>query len=262
MQRHKRHHPCERREIPTKVVLFVCLFLIVVPQPVQAQGERCRPTPDLELSIEQAIRACTAYASDAIGAMSFVNRGASPDQRASGYYTRGLLYHLSGKLDLAIADYSAAIGWNHNLADAYEARGDAYADLNDKEKAAEDYAGAARLSSDGPAPSDRCWIRAIRGRPLDRALADCNEALKASPDDKDVLDSRCLVYFKMGNYAAAIADCTAVETVRKRFASSLYVGGLAKLHSGDKAGGEADIAAALDADYRIADTYALYGLTR
>lgn len=245
------------------------MFLLFVLSPFAARAQYdsgCNATPAMHHSIDQAIRDCGVVIHNAYGAEGFGrNSGghASPEERSVGYYTRGLLYHLSGKLDPAIADYTSAIGWNHNFGDAYEALGDAYTDLNENDKAAGAYAEAARLSSDGPAKlSGRCWVRAVRGYPLERALSDCNEALKAYSDDKDILDSRCLVYFKMGNYAAAIADCTAVEKMQKRFASSLYVGGLAKLRSGDKVGGDADIAAALDSDYRIADTYALYGVTR
>ena len=44
-------------------------------------------------------------------------------------------------------------------------------------------------------------------------------------------------------------------------ADSLYGRGLAKLKSGDKAGGEADIAAAKAIKPDIADVYAGYGVT-
>lgn len=186
-----------------------------------------------------------------------------PENRASGLYHRGLLYLLSGKNDLAIADFTTAIGWRHDYSDAYEARGDAYQDMGQVEKATADYAVAAQLTGDQPrALSQRCWVRAVRGHPLDRALADCNEALKDNTDDEDILQRRCFVYYKMGNFSAAVADCEAAEKLSRRFDKALYIGGLAKLKLGDTAGGNADIAAALDADYRVAELYALYGVKR
>lgn len=103
-------------------------------------------------------------------------------------------------------------------------------------------------------------MRAVRGHPLDRALADCNEALRARPGDANVLQSRCFVYYRMGNYSAAAADCDAAEKSHPRYDEALYVGGLAKLRQGDAKGGGADIAAAIGANYRIADIYALYGV--
>lgn len=214
--------------------------------------------PSLHVSIETAITSCTIATHD-------INpgHGALPEWRAGAFYHRGLLYLLSGKNDPAIADFTTAISWKHDHGAAYEARGDAYQDVGQSEKAAADYAAAARLESDQPlALSARCWIRAVRGYPLDRALVECNDALKEEPDDEQILLHRCLVYYKMGNYAAAVADCGSAEKSHRRFDEALYIGGLAKLKLGDTTGGNADIDAALDADYRIADLYVLYGVKR
>ena len=254
--------PCFVRAVLT--YLFSVAFLIATSPTAQAGG-MCQSEPRLHFSVDSDIRACTAAIHNGSGGAGMggarIGSGPPPESRAEGYYERGLLYSLQGKIDLAIADYTSAIGWQRTYADAYEARGDAYADLGQPEKANTDYETAYKISGDGLGGlGSRCWMRAVRGHPLDRALSDCNKFLRSEPDNKDVLQSRCFVYYRMGNYSAAITDCAAAEKLQPRFADALYVGGLAKLRQGDTAGGDADIAAARDADYEIADLYALYGV--
>lgn len=207
--------------------------------------------------------------------------GADFDNRADGYYCRGILYHWSGKYDLAISDYTSAIGWRRNFEDAFEARGDAYEDLGQHGKAAADYVEAASLHADDPGElAERCWARAVRGHPLDRALADCNAALADGDGGPVALYDRCYLYFRMGNYVGAIADCAKAATMTKRDDFQLYLdgvasvdpggatgtdfvrylGGVAKLRSGDATGGNADITEALKANGKVADWYALYGV--
>lgn len=107
----------------------------------------------------------------------------------------------------------------------------------------------------------RCWGRAKWGLELKAALADCNAALALDPGNTDILDSRTLVEFRLGDDAKAIADADAVLKKKSRTASSLYLRGLAEGKSGDAAGSSADIARAKSIDSRIAKTFAGYGVT-
>jgi tetratricopeptide (TPR) repeat protein len=102
----------------------------------------------------------------------------------------------------------------------------------------------------------------VRGHPLDRALADCDAALAAGADETETHLLRCFVYYRLARYADAVADCGKAEATRFHYAAALFIGGVAKLRLGDTAGGNADIAAALDADHQIADVWALYGVRR
>jgi tetratricopeptide (TPR) repeat protein len=106
----------------------------------------------------------------------------------------------------------------------------------------------------------RCMARAILDKDLNLALGDCNKALQIKPNEPFTFDSREFVYFRMGNYAASIADGDAALAINAKIPSTLYIRGLAKLKSGDAAGGKADIAAALALDAKVADTYAGYGV--
>jgi hypothetical protein len=65
----------------------------------------------------------------------------------------------------------------------------------------------------------------------------------------------------MGRYGDAIEQCGALLETHPRNADALFIRGQARLAKGDKAAGEADIAAAKDADHRIALYYRMYRAT-
>lgn len=91
----------------------------------------------------------------------------------------------------------------------------------------------------------RCWSRALAGRELPRALDDCNRALRMSPRDPSILDSRGLVHLRMARYSKAIADYDAALAIEPRIGWSLFGRGTAKIALGGLEQGEADIAAAV-----------------
>ena len=184
------------------------------------------------------------------------------ETRACDYYARGLLYHFDGQPGRAIADYTSAIGWMQSFEDAYVARADAYDDVGEESLAAADYARAKTLSGDSPEElMERCWIRALRGHPLPRALVDCNAALKPASPDFNALSARCLVYERMGSYVAAIADCNAALALKPLNPTALFVRGLAESKSGNVQGGRADVATAHRVGDSVEETFALYGNT-
>jgi tetratricopeptide (TPR) repeat protein/predicted aspartyl protease len=90
----------------------------------------------------------------------------------------------------------------------------------------------------------RCWARALWGRDLQQALADCEESLHLRPGMPQTLDSRGLVRLRMGDVDGAIADYDAVLKVAPKTAWSLYGRGIAEQRKGLKDQGAADIAAA------------------
>jgi tetratricopeptide (TPR) repeat protein len=107
----------------------------------------------------------------------------------------------------------------------------------------------------------RCWDRALVGKDLKGALADCNESLRLRPNDGNMLNSRGLVEFKLGAFDAAIADYGVAIAQNAKDADSLYARGVAKLKKGDTAAGNADIAAAKAIKPDIAAISARYGIT-
>jgi tetratricopeptide (TPR) repeat protein len=175
-------------------------------------------------------------------------------------FARGLLHHFDGDPQAAIDDFSRAVGWMRDPEVVYEMRGDAYEDAGQHDKAVADYAEAEKAKPDAKEFANLCWVRAVRGHPLDRALADCNAALKEKADNTNAREARCFVQFRSGRYADAISDCDAVLKDKPHSAAALYVRGLAKQHRGDTAGGAKDIAAASDLKKNIAPFFALWGV--
>jgi tetratricopeptide (TPR) repeat protein len=106
----------------------------------------------------------------------------------------------------------------------------------------------------------RCWARARLGQDLDKALTDCNAALKLDPGRPSYLDSRGLVRLRMGDLDGAINDYDAALKLSPNMAWSLYGRGLAELRRGAKDRGQADLAAAAKADPQIAEEAAKNGL--
>jgi tetratricopeptide (TPR) repeat protein len=107
--------------------------------------------------------------------------------------------------------------------------------------------------------NQRCWARAMLGKDLDKALADCNAAIRQDRDP-GFLDSRGLVRLRMGQLQAAIDDYDAALKAAPKLAWSLYGRGLAKKRLGQTAEGEADIQAATALQPKLPDVARRVGL--
>lgn len=107
----------------------------------------------------------------------------------------------------------------------------------------------------------RCWARTLWGRDLDKALADCDLALRRGSRLASVLDSRGMVHLRRGEFALAIADYSEALRLQPKLAPSLYGRGLARQKAGDSAGAEADLRTALALDPKIAEQMKALGIT-
>jgi tetratricopeptide (TPR) repeat protein len=119
---------------------------------------------------------------------------------------------------------------------------------------------AAKRPKEANPLNEACWARATRGTQLERALADCSAAIAITPEPA-YFDSRGVVRLRLQAYADAIGDFDAALDKNANMPSSLFGRGLAKLRSGDKPGGEADLAAARKLDPRIDRQFADMGMT-
>ncbi|MBV8752115.1 MAG: tetratricopeptide repeat protein [Hyphomicrobiales bacterium] len=178
---------------------------------------------------------------------------------ASAYYNRGKAWSEKKDYDRALADYDEAIRLNPNYTYAYNERGLIWHLRGDYDRAIADYDQAINTDPNYFMPyNNRCFTRAVVGNELQKALADCNESLRLKPDGVNALNSRGLVYLKLRAFDQAITDYSAAITQDAKDADSLYGRGLAKLQSGDTAGGNADVATAKAIDPDIAALYASY----
>jgi tetratricopeptide (TPR) repeat protein/predicted aspartyl protease len=106
----------------------------------------------------------------------------------------------------------------------------------------------------------RCRVRGLLGEDLDKALSDCNRAVRERPDAGFPLDSRGLVYLRMRNFDKAIPDYDAALRLQPSDPWALYGRGLAKLSKGMATEGRADIAASKVITPRVAEEAAKRGL--
>ena len=107
----------------------------------------------------------------------------------------------------------------------------------------------------------RCWTKATRQVMLDTALKDCTQAIELSSNTTASLDSRAMVWYRLGRYTEALTDLDAVlgqspAQAESRFMRSVV---LKRLHR------DAEAATELALARRMAPTvdlqYARYGIT-
>ncbi|PWT84081.1 MAG: hypothetical protein C5B56_16190 [Proteobacteria bacterium] len=160
-----------------------------------------------------------------------------------------------------IRDLDRQIGQKKDNLAAYQRRGQLLSENGAFKAAIKDFDEVIRLApKDVDALNDRCWSRAIVGE-LQEALKDCNQAVALRPRSLHVYDSRGLVYLKSERPRDALADYDFVLNSYPKHVSSLYGRGIAKLRTGDAAGGKVDIAAARALQPDIAQQFAGYGVS-
>lgn len=156
---------------------------------------------------------------------------------------RGSAHELQKDYAAAVADFSAYISLNPKFAPVFVDRGVAYANLQQYDLALADEDKAIALAPKfSNAYAARCFVRSSAGRDLDNALLDCNQAITLSP--KSLPTTRAIVFLKLARFEDAITDFDTVLKAQPRNATVLYGRGVARRHTGDVAGADADIKAA------------------
>ena len=159
----------------------------------------------------------------------------------------------------AVATYSKALAKEPSDAGLLSARGIAYARSGNGKLAEKDFAAAAK-SADPVALNNLCWAKGTAGIALESALADCNAALTKEPEVAGFIDSRALVYLRLGRIDEAIADYDRALAKAPTMTSSLFGRALAWARKGDKTRSAADAAAAQRNDAKVIERFKGYGL--
>lgn len=177
------------------------------------------------------------------------------------FTTRATVYMDRKQYAQAVADWDEVIRQQPENADHHFNRGQALQEMESYSRAIADYDRAdTLLPNNATILNTRCWARALWGRQLDQALADCDAALRIE-DEPYIIDSRGMVKLGLGDAAGAYEDFNAAYTRDSSLATSLYGRGLAQIRLGRTAEGRADIAAALAVDPDAAANYILAGQT-
>ena len=109
--------------------------------------------------------------------------------------------------------------------------------------------------------AERCWARAMLGTELDRALSDCDSALRSGQRNARNLDGRALVWLRMEKYDKSIAEYRASLELQPKSARSRFGLGLAEFKKGQREMGNADMKAAIELQATIAEEFKHLGLT-
>lgn len=174
--------------------------------------------------------------------------------------TRGATYYNYKEYDKALVDINAALAMDPEDDEALSLRVRLHERNGNVDGQLQDLDVLNRLRPEAAEYfNTACWLRATHQRELDKALEQCNAALKLKPGDRVMTDSRAMVYLQMGKWDEAIADYD-VAMAGNTYAIGLYGRGIARLRKGDKKQAKADIKAARKMDKTIETTFAGYGI--
>ncbi|MDE1468380.1 DUF3857 domain-containing protein [Aurantiacibacter sp. D1-12] len=104
-----------------------------------------------------------------------------------------------------------------------------------------------------------CWFRGLFAFALDTALDRCTQAVERAANPANAIDSRALIYFRLGQFGQAIADLDQALAMEPGQAASHYLRGVVRLHAGDE-GGEEDIATGLLIAPELEAIYSRHGI--
>ncbi|TAJ35213.1 MAG: tetratricopeptide repeat protein [Reyranella sp.] len=180
---------------------------------------------------------------------------------AAALANRAAIYAYEGKQDLAIRDLDQAISIEPDNPVALYNRGYAHFAKGEYDKAIDDYSKAIELDPTmGVAYNNRCLSRAISGKDLVSALADCDQALKLNPLNLDTRDTRGFIYLKLGDPLLAVTEYNAALDIDPNRPLALYGRGIARVMSGQTRDGEADKAAAMTLNPEVDKQFSTYGI--
>ncbi|HSV04399.1 MAG TPA: aspartyl protease family protein [Phenylobacterium sp.] len=234
---------------------------------------------------------------DYSGALADFTRATELDPKDAEYFRHRAEAHLGLHNGvLAMADFDEVLKLDPSDVRAHMQRAVLYLAAGDEHRAADDFAAAIKAEPDREliaaslysasgrfepaivhydawiaghpksermvdALNGRCWARSLWGHDLDKALADCEAAVRRGPHVAALFDSRGLAHLRRGELDLALADYNEALKLQPKSAWSLYGRGLAKLQKGDKPGGEADIAAAAAIAPNLSAQAKRYGLS-
>jgi tetratricopeptide (TPR) repeat protein len=208
------------------------------------------------------VRARLRPESEVNEALSDVTRAIELEPNVSSYLTtRAQILARSGRFDDALKDLEQAITYWPSSVAAFRLRSDIYLRTKKYDLAVND---VGRLLELQPGSANllnlRCWTRAVGSFQLDLALVDCKNALTADPQNADILDTQGFLFLRLGDPARAIESYNAALTLRSGLAESLFGRGVARLRLGEKAAGDADIAAARRISTTVEGDFIRFGL--
>jgi tetratricopeptide (TPR) repeat protein len=172
------------------------------------------------------------------------------------YKLRGASYLFEKRYEQARVDFAEATRLDPTDAENHAGYAEAFRGQGKYRDAIAQFSAAIVLAPNDPRMwNARCWTRGAFARELPAGLSDCNRALRLAPEQADVLDSRGLIYLRMGKLDDAARDFSAALRRRPSLATALYGRGVARLKRGDVKGAQADVLGARVADPNVDDNF-------
>lgn len=177
----------------------------------------------------QALAMMRAESGDGDGALALVDPLASPDDEEGRRFlaVKATVLARNGAVDDAVDALDAAI---------------------------------AAAPRDATMLNNRCWLKGTENVALAAALEDCTLAITLAEDPAAALDSRAMVYFRMGRLEEAIADLNAALDIVPDMPAATYLRGIILSHRGDAKSARRDLDAARIMSPRIAEDYDRWGV--
>ena len=188
-----------------------------------------------------------------------------------------MVYDLTGEMDKGAA-YAMALSLagqaDEGLAvlDAIDVSGDERATLaqifaeiaGNTDRSQEGWAMLEEALADRPGDesllNSQCWFMGTWNYRVDDGAELCDRSVKANGYSAAALDSRALLYHRLGRSDDALADLDAALKKEPGQAASLYLRGLIRLERGQESEGNTDILYATRLSPDIAARYEQYGL--
>jgi len=143
------------------------------------------------------------------------------------YNNRGLAYAELNQLDRAIEDYKKAIELNQKFADSYNNRGAAYCELNQHARAIEDFNKAIAMNRNFAMAYNNRGLAYHRLNRHKKAIKDFNRAIELNPNYAESYNNRGVVFHELDQYESAIEDYRKAIVMNRNFAMAYNNRGIA-----------------------------------
>jgi tetratricopeptide (TPR) repeat protein len=219
--------------------------------------------PKSEMAYTIAAATYAAYG-DRLEALKLYDKSIAIKPTASAYYSRSHYRDnkdVAGKLD----DLNKSIELEPDQTTALSDRASLWLKMGKTANARADFALARKslaAETNGLPLNNLCWAQAVAGFDLEVALADCDAALKLSPQIPAIPDSRAFVLLRLGRNEEAAGEYTHALALYTKSAASLYGRSLAYARMGKAKDAATDRAAALALAPYIVEEFKGYGLVK
>jgi tetratricopeptide (TPR) repeat protein/transglutaminase-like putative cysteine protease len=106
----------------------------------------------------------------------------------------------------------------------------------------------------------RCWLKGTRNVALETALVDCTKAMQLTDSPAPILDSRAMVFYRLGKFDDALSDIEAALQSAPDLAPTQFMRGIVLNRLGRNAAGQTEIDQAKRKDPTVVATYGKYGI--